>query len=365
VSVGAVRLSLCMIVRDEIDFLDVCLDAAQPFVDETVIADTGSQDGTWERVQARADRALQIPWCDHFGQARNASLEAAGGEWVLILDADEVLRGDPAALRAALAVEDVLAWRLEVRSDVGAGRSERFHAVRLFRRRSEIRFSGRVHEQVTPALDALAERERAWRVGELAGVHIEHAGYRPEVARARGKRERNVRLLERALADDPDEPYLHYKLFQALGRETAPARRHLDLAARLLLEATGAELRRQGVAAEVLTAAAQRWLGEGRAGAALAACGRVLDELGSHPATRLVRAQALLVQGRVAEARPEIARALAEPPPEPGFHYDRASFEAAGLRLLEMARSQGQEADPSRVSRRRKGPAKPDRREAR
>jgi tetratricopeptide (TPR) repeat protein len=349
VSVGPVKLSLCMIVRDEIDFLDACLDAAEPCVDEIVIADTGSRDGTWGRVQARADRALRIPWHDHFGEARNASLEAAGGDWVLILDADEVLRAEGTALRAAIAIEDALAWRLEVRSDVGEGRSERFHALRLFRRRPEIRFTGRIHEQVTPAIDALTERENGWHVDELSSVHIDHAGYRPEVAQARGKRERNVRLLERALADDPDEPYLHYKLFQALGREGAPARRHLDLAALRLLATPRDELRRHGVAAEALTAAAQSWLAEGRAGAALAACGRVLDELGSHPATRLVGAQALLAQGRLAEARLEIARALDEPPPQSGFHYDRASFEAAGLRLLEIVRSR----------------AKPDRSQAR
>lgn len=328
------KLSLCMIVRDEIEFLDGCLDSAAGFVDEIVIADTGSRDGTLERAFARATRLLQIPWRDHFAEARNVTLEAARGDWILFLDADERLVGEVRSLRAALSVRDALAWQLEVHSDVGGGRSERFHALRLFRRREDVRFRGRVHEQVTPGLGAVMEAEPGWQVRALSGVHVDHAGYRPDVADARGKRERNVRLLRRAVAEEPGEPYLHYKLFQALGQGDPEAGSHLERAGRLLLAAPAAELQRQAVAAEVLTAAAQGWLAAGHAAPARTACRRVLDELGSHPATRLVHAQALLAAGSAAEAGAEIARALAESPPQSGFHYDRAGFEAAARQLL-------------------------------
>ncbi len=334
-----------MIVRDEIELLGSCLDAARPFVDEVVIADTGSEDGTWEWVRERADRSLRIPWRDHFAEARNQSLAAASGDWVLILDADERIEGDAAALRRALAEPRALAWRLRVRSDVGTG-SEEFHAVRLFRRRPDLRFSGRVHEQVTPALREIAEREPGWRVADLAAAHVEHAGYHPRLACARSKRERNVRLLRRALEESPGEPYLHYKLFQALGAGSQESAVHLDAAARLLLAASPAELRRQATAAEALTAAAQGWLAAGRVPQARAACRRVLDELGPHPATRLVHGQALLAAGQTAEAVPEIERALVEPPPASGFHYDREAFQAAGRRLLALARQRSGVAPP-------------------
>jgi len=92
-------LSLSMIVKNEEPFLAHCLDSVRGLVDEMVILDTGSTDGTLEIARAAGARVFQSPWRDDFSAARNASLEKATGDWILILDADEEL---PASEHAPL-----------------------------------------------------------------------------------------------------------------------------------------------------------------------------------------------------------------------------------------------------------------------
>ena len=64
-------------------------------VDEIVIADTGSTDGTPEIAREFGARVIEIPWQNDFAAARNRALAGMRSEWVLSLDADEML--DPAA----------------------------------------------------------------------------------------------------------------------------------------------------------------------------------------------------------------------------------------------------------------------------
>ena len=92
-----------MIVRDEAFFIEECLASARPQVDEIVVVDTGSVDGTREIAERFADRLIDFTWIDDFSAARNAGLEVATGDWTLVLDADERIEAeDYARLRAAL-----------------------------------------------------------------------------------------------------------------------------------------------------------------------------------------------------------------------------------------------------------------------
>ncbi|MGC8490861.1 MAG: glycosyltransferase family 2 protein [Syntrophobacteraceae bacterium] len=89
---GHPPLSLCMIVRDEIDCLERCLDSVKEIADEIVIVDTGSTDGTFELAKRHASRVAQIAWRDDFSYARNIAFDLASGDWILSLDADHYLR---------------------------------------------------------------------------------------------------------------------------------------------------------------------------------------------------------------------------------------------------------------------------------
>ena len=209
------RISLCMIVRDEAAELGACLAAARAAVDEIVLVDTGSSDGTTELARVAGARVASCAWSDDFAAARNRALELARGDWVLVLDADERLC-EAAAARARLlafaAQQTDSAGQLAVRNL--AAEESRALLTRFFPCRPEWRYAGRIHERI---LRAGREPARA-----PTGVTLEHHGYRADIVQARGKLERNVRLLERELADAPQDAYLWYQL----GRTRAVAGEH-------------------------------------------------------------------------------------------------------------------------------------------
>src|SRR5580693_253427 len=96
------RLSLCMIVRDEQEMLPRCLAAVAGVVDELVIVDTGSTDETVEIARSFGAHVIHHEWTGSFAQARNVSFDAATGDWLIYLDADEVLVGEDAATLRSL-----------------------------------------------------------------------------------------------------------------------------------------------------------------------------------------------------------------------------------------------------------------------
>ena len=84
-------VSLCMIVKDEEDFLDICLKYVSPLVDEIIIMDTGSTDSTPEIAKKYATTYLEEEWQWNFSHHRNKVLELAKCDWVFSIDGDEVI----------------------------------------------------------------------------------------------------------------------------------------------------------------------------------------------------------------------------------------------------------------------------------
>lgn len=211
---AAPRISLCLIARDEAAFIDSCLKHARSAVDEIVVLDTGSRDDTVARARRRGARVVCDTWRDDFADARNRALAAATGDWVLVLDADEQLAlGSAKALRAFVRREDVDAGLIALHNaadadashtDVLSGDRRRGAPTllpRLFRRTPDLRWEGAIHE--TPQTFALA---RASRFREVSGATIVHYGAVPSLVVARGKAERNLRLLRARAEAEPDDP---------------------------------------------------------------------------------------------------------------------------------------------------------------
>jgi tetratricopeptide (TPR) repeat protein len=205
-------LTLAMIVRDEEEMLPRCLTAVAPAVDEIVIVDTGSTDRTVQIAEAFGAKVLHHEWTGSFADARNVSFAAATGDWVLYLDADEVLVAeDRAALRALTGRTWREAFYLVETNHTGElddGTAVVHNALRMFRNRAQYRFTGALHEQVADKLPAgLPERLEASR------VRIEHYGYLASVRDAKGKSRRNVEILRRQLEEAPERtPFMHFNL---------------------------------------------------------------------------------------------------------------------------------------------------------
>ena len=174
------KLSLCVIVRDEIAHLDDCLDSIEHLVDEIVIVDTGSEDGTWELVQRRADIFDQIEW-EGFAAARNHCQGLATGDWIVILDADEVISdttGWKKGIEAAASGEyDAVAFVLfNQLPDDQILNSDRIWQVRMYGRRPEITWIGSVHNQIAHALQKYPLDGKEAKFFQ-AKVLIDHKGY--------------------------------------------------------------------------------------------------------------------------------------------------------------------------------------------
>src|SRR3989338_5592832 len=84
-------ISLCMITKNEEKYLEQCLNSVKDLVDETIIVDTGSTDKTKEIAKRFNAKVYDFKWADDFSAARNESLKHATKDWILILDADEVM----------------------------------------------------------------------------------------------------------------------------------------------------------------------------------------------------------------------------------------------------------------------------------
>jgi glycosyltransferase involved in cell wall biosynthesis len=189
-------LSLCMIVKNEQAVLDRCLTSARDAVDEIVIVDTGSTD---ESIAIARDHGARVIHHDFagldFAAARNRSLEAATGDYALVLDADETLHEDSSGLIRLLPKDAAyVVNRHNKRSD---HLTTVDHAVRLFPLRPGFRYRGRVHETVDAAILGNGGRLRR------SHVIVEH--HLPTVEREAEKGRFYLSLLERDLADDPDD----------------------------------------------------------------------------------------------------------------------------------------------------------------
>jgi len=114
------RLSLCMIVKDEERFLPACLESVRGLVDELIIVDTGSSDKTKEIAQRFINevggKLLDFVWINDFSAARNESLKHATGDWILVLDADEVIAPqDHEKIKAGIATVPATAFFVQHR----------------------------------------------------------------------------------------------------------------------------------------------------------------------------------------------------------------------------------------------------------
>jgi glycosyltransferase involved in cell wall biosynthesis len=86
---------LAMIVKNGAKTLPDCLASVAGVLDQILIADTGSTDGTPKLARTLGAEVFDFSWQDDFAQARNAAINALTTDWVLVMDDDEEL--DPEA----------------------------------------------------------------------------------------------------------------------------------------------------------------------------------------------------------------------------------------------------------------------------
>ena len=88
------EISLCMIVKNEENVIDRCLNSVKNVVDEIIIVDTGSTDNTVAKAENLGAIVYKFKWIDDFAEARNYSFSKATKDYILWLDADDILEDD-------------------------------------------------------------------------------------------------------------------------------------------------------------------------------------------------------------------------------------------------------------------------------
>ncbi len=149
------KISLCMIVKDEEKVLPRCLESVKGLVDEITIADTGSSDRTKEIAARYGAQLYDFPWTDDFSAARNFAFHRAHGDYLMWLDADDVIPKESAALFPKLKrlLEEERPDAVMCPYDTafeGARPTCTFMRERFLRREANPVWLGRVHECIAP-----------------------------------------------------------------------------------------------------------------------------------------------------------------------------------------------------------------------
>lgn len=197
-------ISCCMIVKNEEEFLENCLDSVKDYVDEIIIVDTGSTDNTVEIAEKFTDKIYFHPWENSFSRARNQALQYATGDWIFQIDGDEeLMEGSGKRLRQAVnEATDADIIYVSIFCSYANGTKKSLHNFeRLFRNNGVIHYEGSVHNQVIGGTKA-----------SYSAIELWHYGYDVDEEKAREKFERTTGLLKKEIVGDPENPTYHHYL---------------------------------------------------------------------------------------------------------------------------------------------------------
>ena len=184
-----ITISLCMIVKNEEETLGRCLDSVQGVADEIIVVDTGSTDRTQEVALWYTDVVCPYPWADDFAAARNYAFSKATGDYLLWLDADDILlqpdREKFLTLKETLSPQvDLVMMPYYTAFDSAGNPTFSYYRERLVKNHAGFLWEGKVHEAIPPR-----------GVVVYSDIGITHRKTRPSDPN------RNLRIYEKMLAD--------------------------------------------------------------------------------------------------------------------------------------------------------------------
>ncbi len=206
-------VSLCMIVKNEEDTLAECLRSVGDFPAEIIVVDTGSTDRTVAIAESFGAKVYHFQWIDDFAAARNDAIRRATGEWVFWMDADDRISPENLArLKQALASNAADVYSARIVSPNAQHRQSRSiaHHLRLFRNGLGLSFIYPLHEDLN-----LAAASRPLTVA-YTNIEIEHVGYVLGDDLFKQKTRRNLKIIRKCLAKDPQSVRWHHHLGMSL-----------------------------------------------------------------------------------------------------------------------------------------------------
>lgn len=184
-----ISISLCMIVKNEEANLERCLQSVEGIADEIIIVDTGSTDNTKEIARKFTKRVYDFQWIDDFAAARNESFRYAQKEYILWLDADDVIESNEAKLLKQLkktldVTTDAVSMKYHVAFSKQGQVISSTRRLRLVKRTKPFFWIGIVHE------DLKCQENYSYLSSDIAVVHTKQTSTDTN---------RNVQIYERAV----------------------------------------------------------------------------------------------------------------------------------------------------------------------
>jgi len=151
-----ITISLCMIVKNEEDVLERCLNCAKEFADEIIIVDTGSTDKTVEIAKKFTDKVYHFKWVNDFSKARNYSFSKATMDYIMWMDADDVVLPEDIEkikeLKKTLDKSvDCVMMKYNIAFDENGNPTFSYYRERLLKREKNFTWHEPVHECITPS----------------------------------------------------------------------------------------------------------------------------------------------------------------------------------------------------------------------
>lgn len=166
-----------MIIKNEEKYIESCLENASKYCDEIIIADTGSTDSGINICKKFTDKIFYFEWISDFSAARNFSVKRAVGNWIMVLDADEILK-IPCKKELSNYLErlpeDVAGIQFEI-NNISENENSREPnpevITRLFKNDLRFFFSGSIHESVNDSI-----KNHSFKLSKAPWI-INHYGY--------------------------------------------------------------------------------------------------------------------------------------------------------------------------------------------
>lgn len=203
-------ISLCMIVRDEENNLEACIDAVKSLIDEIIIVDTGSKDDTIEIAKRKNAKVFNFAWKDNFSAARNFAIQQASCDWILNLDADHIFDcTNSMELKNKLKNTSHYAYLLEECSNKENGNQQFLERLILFKNKCGFKFKGIIHESpLKSIIDYAKSKKIKMPIGKFDLCKIDHIGREKYLK----KQKRNLPILKNAIAREPDNFHYRFRL---------------------------------------------------------------------------------------------------------------------------------------------------------
>lgn len=203
------NIDLCMIVKNEERYLKECLTNVSDLVNNIIIVDTGSTDNTIKIAEEFNAKVYNYDWINDFSDARNFSISKAKSNWILILDADEILdinSRDRLVNFIKNTNQDGCHFLVKNYIDERLDDYTIHYALRLIKNYRGYKFIGRIHEQISN--DNIKIKDKFAK----EDIILHHYGYLSSVTIEKSKRDRNIPIILEALKENPNDPFQLFNL---------------------------------------------------------------------------------------------------------------------------------------------------------